>query len=245
MAAAGRERRPQRGAGDRLDRRVGEHEHRALGRRRGDRDHARARRRERRRRLVAVCDRDELLGHAGAHQQRPHALAGQRRPGDEHDAVPGQQPGGDLQGRLGPRRARAAEHADDAARLLHTDGAPPRAEQRRPPEPAVGERLRTFVGELAEARDGRQQLAQHRLGPRAPGLAGQQERQVVELVEQDPRRTPQVAGARGRRNGGPQRLRRRRGCRGLVHHRRGGGLDRAQRLPGRGRARDQRHGAGR
>ena len=236
MAPARGERRPQRGRGDLLDRGALEHEHRSLRLRPGQRHHARARVSERRARLVAVDDGQQLLRDPGAQEGAPQPLARERRRGDEHDAVAGQQRGGDLERRLRPRRGGRAEHPDHAARLLHADGAPPAAQQRGAPEPAVGERARTVVGEVAQPGDRGQELAEDRLRPRPPGLAGEQQAEVLELVQRQPRGPADVTRPRGRGHRRPQGLRGRGAGRRGEHLVPGGRLDRAQPLAGRGGA---------
>ena len=211
----------------------------------GERDHARARVVERRARLVAVHHRDQLLRDPRPHQRAAQPLAGERRRRGEQDRVAGEQRRGDLERGLGPRRRRGAEDPDHAARLLHARRAATRAQERRAAEPALRERVRAVVGEVAEARDRGQQLAERGLGARPPGLAREQQREVFELVEHQPRRPPDVArpGAGGHRR--PQRLRGRGAPRGRAHILRGRGLDGPEPLAGGGRARLELHRRGR
>ncbi len=240
MAPAGGERGPQRGSGDLLDRRAVEHEHRALRGRRGDGDDARADVSQRAGGLLARRQREQLLGDAGAQERQAQALAGERRGGDEHDAVARQQRGADLQGGLRPGRARAAQHADHPARSLHAPRASPSAHERGAAEPAVGEGFRPVVGERAEPGDRGQDLAQHRLGARPSRLLRDQQRELVQIVEHQPRRAPHVPRPGGSRHRGPERLRLRGTGRELAHAISGGRLHHPQRLAGGRRARLER-----
>ena len=235
VATAGRERGPQRRADHVLDRRARQHEHRALRRRCGNGHNAGAGARQRGGGLVAVRDEQQLLGDPGAHEDRPQPLAGQRRGRHEDGPVAGQERGGDLERRLGPGRRRAAEDPDHPARLLHADRAPAGAQERRAPEPAVGQRARAVVRQRAQSRDRGEELAEHGLRPRPPRLAREEQRELVEVVEQDPRRPPYVPRSRGSGHRRPDRLRARRPARRLADGRGRRRLDRAQPLAGRGR----------
>ena len=156
--------------------------------------------------------------------------------------VAGQQSGADLEQRLGPRRRRPGKDADHAARILDAERAAPAAGQRGAAEPPVGERARAVVGELAQPRDRGQQLTEHRLGARAPGLARQQQRDVVELVERGAGGPPQVARAGGGGDVGPQRLRDGRACGGLPDGAGGRELHDPERFAGGRRTGFQRRG---
>ena len=140
----------------------------------GERDDAGAGVRQRRARLLAVDDRQQLLRDARrARSVRAQPLARQRRGRREHDAVAGQQRGGDLERGLRPRRGRRAEHADHAARLLHADrrAGPPRSSAGRPSRRSASAPGPSSAS-VAEPGDRGQQLAEHRLRARAPASRG-------------------------------------------------------------------------
>ena len=136
--------------------------------------------------------------------------------------------------------ARAAQHADHPARSLHAPRAAPSAHERGAAEPPVGQGFRPVVGERAEPGDRGQDLAQHRLGARPSRLLRDQQRELVQIVEHQPRRAPHVPRPGGRRHRGPERLRLRGTGRELAHAISGGRLHHPQRLAGGRRARLER-----
>jgi hypothetical protein len=206
VATGARERGPQRAGDGAVERRAGEHEHRALRARRARVDDRRAARREV---LLRLRDRDQLGRHAAALERGAHPRRERR---GEHHGVAGQQRRAGLQHRLGPRRGAAAADADDAERRGHDHRAAPRAQRGDAPEPPVAQRARSVVGQVVQPADRRQQLGEHRLRARLADAVGQRVGERVELVEDRRRRAPQVASAPRGGDERPQRL-----GRGALH----------------------------
>ena len=198
------ERRPQRGLDDLVPRRALEHEQRAEPRGRG-------RSTTRRQRVVEL--RPRRRPRSSARPARParrntprRRCAPAARRGEDH-GVAGQQRGGGLERRLGPRRRGRPAQADHADRRLHEPraaaGEPRRARRRRRsasargPSSASARRPRAAGSSSESTRCARGQ----------PVSSASTQREVVELVEHRHRRAPDVARPRGDGHQRPQRLR--------------------------------------
>ena len=166
-----------------------EHQHRALRRRRVERDDVRAAPA----RSSSATSWNSSSGRPALTNAFCIRAAARGAAGTSSTALPASSAAATSSS--GPAHGRAVAHVDpdDAERRLDERRAPSRTQRRHRPEPPVGERGRTVAREPVQPADGRQQLGEHRLAARLPGLGGEQVGERVELVEHRHRRAAQVA----------------------------------------------------